>query len=63
MEYFEAAKIVKEQYPKVTFTYIGAIDKNKNAINLDTLKPYIDNKIVEYIPETNTVEKYIEKLL
>lgn len=61
MEYFEAAKMVKEQYPKVTFTYIGAIDKNKNAINLDTLKPYIDNKIVEYIPETNTVEKYIEK--
>lgn len=59
LEYFEAAKRVKERYPEAKFTYIGAIDKNVNALGLDTLKPYIDNGDVEYIPETTTVEKYL----
>lgn len=61
IEYFEAAKRIKEKYKDVKFTYIGAIDKTSNSINLDVLKPYIDNNIVEYIPETNEVEKYIAK--
>lgn len=61
MEYFEAAKMVKEKYPDVKFAYIGAIDKNKNAIDLDYMKPYIDAGVVEYVPETNEVEKYVAK--
>ncbi|MBR3319630.1 glycosyltransferase family 4 protein [Candidatus Saccharibacteria bacterium] len=61
LEYFEAAKIVKEKYPEVHFTYIGAIDKNKNAINLEMLEPYIKEKIVEYVPETKKVEEYLAK--
>lgn len=61
MEYFEAAKIIKEKYKNVKFTYIGAIDKTSNSINMNVLKPYIDSEIVEYIPETNEVEKYIAK--
>ena len=59
LEYFKAAEIVKEKYPDAEFAYIGAIDKNKNAIKLDTLKPYIDAKVIEYIPETNHVEDYV----
>ena len=59
LEYFEAAKVVKEKYPEAKFVYIGAIDKNVNALSLDTLKPYIDNKIIEYIPESENVEKYL----
>ena len=59
LEYFEAAKRVREKYPEAKFTYIGAIDKNVNALGLDTLQPYIDNGDVEYIPETTTVEKYL----
>lgn len=61
LEYFEAAKIVKKKYPEVKFAYIGAIDKNKNAINLNVLKPYIDAGVVDYIPETDAVEKYVAK--
>lgn len=61
LEYFEAAKIVKEKHPYAKFVYIGAIDKNVNAVSLDILKPYIDNYIVEYIPETNVVEQYLAK--
>ena len=59
MEYFEAAKIVKKKYPEAEFVYVGAIDKNKNAIGLDELRPYIDAGVVEYVPETNEVEKYV----
>lgn len=59
MEYFEAAKIVKEKYPEVQFNYIGDVDKNKNAVSLELLKPYIKSGVVNYIPETNEVEKYV----
>ena len=59
MVYLRAAKMVKEKYPDVDFVYIGPIDKNKNAISFDELKPYIDGDIINYIPETNRVEKYL----
>ena len=59
MEYLKAAKMVKEKYPDVKFVYIGPIDKNKNAIDFDALRPYIDAGVVEYIPETREVEKYM----
>ena len=59
LEYFEAAKIVKKKYPEAEFVYVGAIDKNKNAIGLDILRPYNEAGIVEYVPETNEVAKYV----
>lgn len=59
VEYFEAAKIVREKYADAKFVYVGAIDKNKNAVDLNVLRPYIDGGIVEYIPETKEVEKYV----
>jgi glycosyltransferase involved in cell wall biosynthesis len=61
LEYFKAAKIVKEKYPKVKFSYIGQIDKGQNAFKYEEIKPYIDEKIVEHIPFTKNVEKYYEK--
>lgn len=61
MEYLEAAKIVKERYPDTKFSYIGQVDENKNALNLDSLKLYTDSDIVEYVPETKEVEKYVAK--
>ena len=59
LEFFEAAKIVKEKYPDTTFSYIGSIDKNKNALDFNILQPYIEAGIVEYIPETTEVAKYV----
>ena len=61
LEYFEAARMVKEKHPEVKFSYIGAIDKNKNAIKLSVLKPYIKAGVVDYVPETKEVEKYVAK--
>lgn len=59
-EYFEAAKIVKEKYPKTKFTYIGQYDKSYQK-DFEKLKKYIDDGIVEYIPTTNDVPKYVSK--
>ncbi|MBQ3293618.1 glycosyltransferase family 4 protein [Candidatus Saccharibacteria bacterium] len=61
MEYFEAARIVKEKYPQVHFTYIGQIDHGQSAIKYDGIKPYIDDGIVEYVSYTTHAEKYFEK--
>lgn len=61
MEYFEAAKLVKEKYPETRFSYIGQIDKNKNALPFDLLKSYVSSGVVEYVPETKEVEKYVAK--
>ncbi|CZT57941.1 N, N'-diacetylbacillosaminyl-diphospho-undecaprenol alpha-1,3-N-acetylgalactosaminyltransferase [Eubacteriaceae bacterium CHKCI005] len=58
LEYFEAAKMVKEVEPKAKFTYIGAIDQTSYSVKMEQLVPYIEAGIVEYIPETNDVAKY-----
>lgn len=58
-EYFKAARIVKEKYPKANFVYIGAVDKNKNAIAFKDLKSYIDSGIIDYVPETKEVAKHV----
>lgn len=59
-EYFEAATIIKEKYPDAKFTYIGAYDESYKK-DFTLLKPYIEEKIVEYIPETDKVEEYLSK--
>jgi len=59
-EYFEAASIIKEKYPKTKFTYIGMYDKSYEK-DFEALKKYIDKGIVEYIPETNKVADYVSK--
>ena len=61
MEYLKAASIVKNQYPEVTFRYIGPIDKNKNALSMKAIKPYVEDGTVDYIAKTDNVAKYISK--
>lgn len=60
VEFFEAAKIIKEKYPHAKFTYIGAYDKSYER-DFEILKQYIDEGIVNYIPETDKVANYISK--
>ncbi len=59
MEYFKAAKMVKEKYPEVSFTYVGPEDKNKNALSVELLKPYVQDGIVNYVPGTNNVARFV----
>ena len=62
IEYFEAAKIIKEKYKDdVHFMFVGEIDKTNYAVDTSKLRKYIDDGIVELIPETDDVPSYIEK--
>ena len=57
LEYFEAAKMVKEVEPEAKFTYIGAIDQTSYSVKMEQLVPYIEAGIVEYIPETDVYKR------
>lgn len=61
-EYFEAAKIVKQKYPKTEFLYVGAEDKTQLALNLDEVREeFLDTGIINYCGESNDVPSYIAK--
>ncbi len=62
VEYFEAAQIVKNKYKdKVKFMFVGEIDKTNYAVDTEKLQSYVENKIVELIPETDDVASFIKK--
>ena len=61
VEYFEAAKIIKERNKNVHFMFVGEIDKTNYAVDITKLQEYIDNGIVESISETDDVPKYVKK--
>lgn len=62
VEYFEAAKIVKDKYKdKVKFMFVGEIDKTNYAVDTDKLQSFVEHGTVELIPETDDVASYIKK--
>ncbi len=61
IEYFEAAKIIKEKYKNVKFMFVGEIDKTNYAVDVTKLQKYVDDNIVELIPETDDVAAFISK--
>ena len=61
LEYFEAAKLVKEQYPKAKFLYLGKPENKKGYINHEEIQQYISEGIVELIGETDDVPSIMKK--
>jgi glycosyltransferase involved in cell wall biosynthesis len=59
MEYLEACKIVKSQYPKIRCLLVGPYDSNPSALKPEELRPYIDDGIVEYFGEQSDVRPFI----
>lgn len=59
MEYLEACRIVKSQYPKIRCLLVGPYDSNPSALKPEELKPYIDNGIIEYFGEQSDVRPFI----
>ena len=48
IEYMEAARLVKRDYPDAEFVVVGGIDIRLSAITEEELKPYIDDGIIKY---------------
>ncbi len=59
LEYLEACKIVKSQYPKIRCLLVGPYDSNPSALKPEELRPYIDDGIVEYFGEQRDVRPFI----
>lgn len=59
IEYLNAAKVLKKKYPDIVFRLIGGFDTNPNSLNMDDIKPYIDNEIIDYKGYIEDVRPYI----
>lgn len=61
IEYFEAAKIMKQKYKNAHFMFVGKIDKTNYAVDVSKLREYVDEGIVELVSETDDVASYLKK--
>ena len=61
-EYLEAARIVKEKHPEVSFALLGKYESDmQDAIPRDEIEQYINDGIISRYDETNDVRPYYEK--
>jgi glycosyltransferase involved in cell wall biosynthesis len=61
VEYADAAREIKKQYPETQFTVLGFLDvENRSAIDRQTLNAWIDEDIIAYAGSTEDVRPYIE---
>ena len=56
MEYCQAARLVKQQYPNAVFNYVGW----EGGLKVSDIKEYIDDGSVCYLGDTKDVRPYLE---
>jgi len=56
-EYFEAARLVKSQFPNAIFQLAGKIDSNLSSINSNELNLQIKKGFIKYLGELPSVQK------
>ena len=54
-EYIEAARMIKSEYPHVTFKLVGWIDTNPNSITQKDLDNWIRSGVIEYLGKLSDV--------
>lgn len=59
-EFYEAAKLVKQNFPNAKFKLIGSYDDNIDAIGEELYQKIKSGDIVEYIGEVSDVKPYIK---
>lgn len=59
VEYFEAAKVVKKQYPDAEFHLVGGLDENPAAITQLQLEQWIASGVINYWGELKDVRPAI----
>jgi len=60
-EFYEAAKLVKINFPNAQFKLIGSYDDNIDAIGEELYQKIKSGDIIEYIGEVNDVKPYIKE--
>ncbi|MBN1684175.1 MAG: glycosyltransferase family 4 protein [Gammaproteobacteria bacterium] len=61
MEYINAARYLKKQYPTIRFMLVGQCDENPSSIKETDLKKWIEEGIVEYLGYLQDVRPALEK--
>ncbi|HEY0668355.1 MAG TPA: glycosyltransferase family 4 protein [Sphingobacteriaceae bacterium] len=59
-EYYEAAKLILNDYPDVTFKLIGPRDHNIDAIEEELYQQIITQQVIKYVGEVQDVRSYIK---
>lgn len=59
IEYLQAARVVKGEYPDTRFLLVGPFDTNPSSLKPQELYPYIDDGIIEYFGEQSDVRPYL----
>ena len=62
MEYLEASKVIKQQYPNIRCLLVGPYDSNPSALKESELQPYIENGYIEYYGEQKDVRTYLKQV-
>lgn len=60
IEYLEAARLVKNKYPKVKFQLVGPFDSNPNSLKYSDIKKFVEDHTVEYLGEAKDVRPFLE---
>lgn len=61
IDYLEAARIVKQKYPKTHFMLLGKVEKMQDGITQEELDPYLNENIVTIYPETDNIAEFYAK--
>jgi glycosyltransferase involved in cell wall biosynthesis len=60
-EFYEAAKLVKQNFPNAKFKLIGPYDDNIDAISDELYKQIMLGNVIEYLGEVNDIRPFIQK--
>lgn len=60
-DYFEAAKVIKKEYPESHFILAGAIDDNPDSIDRNELNALNEEGIVEYLGVIDNIPEVLAK--
>jgi len=58
-EYAEAARIIKNKYPDITFKLVGFLDKNPSVISAIDLKKWQNDGYIEYLGRSENVRELL----
>jgi glycosyltransferase involved in cell wall biosynthesis len=61
MEYLEACKRIRDEYPEVRCLLVGPYDSNPSALQPEELQPFVDEGIIEYFGEQADVRPYLKQ--
>lgn len=59
IEYLEAAREVKNKYSEARFMLVGPFDTNPTALSQEDLRPFLEDKTVEYLGELDDVHSVL----